>query len=58
MWQLIGTLFIQLVIGVFVYGRLTERNKVHTEQISKLEDKTDKHDGEIGQVFGKLGMNR
>lgn len=47
-----------VAIGIFVYGRLTERNKVHTEQIKGLQDKTDKHDGELGVVYGTLRLKR
>jgi len=52
------SILIQLAAAIFVYGRLAERNKVHTEQIQKLEDKTDKHDGELGVVYGTLRLKR
>jgi hypothetical protein len=58
MYQLIGTIAVQLLVAVFVYGKLSERNKVHTEQIQKLETKTDKHDGELGVVYGTLRLKR
>lgn len=58
MYQLIGTILVQVIAVVFVYGKLSERNKVHTEQITKLMDKTDKHDSELGVVYGTLRLKR
>lgn len=53
-----GSLVIQLLVAVFFYGRLTQRTDEHGNKLEKLEAKTDKHDGEIGVVYGTLGLKR
>jgi hypothetical protein len=60
-----ANLVASVVVGIFVYGRTTERTKsnteqlsVHTRQIGELQGVTNQHEGEIGQLYGHMGLDR
>lgn len=52
---------IQLLIGVFVYGRLVERVKEHSGKILHLENQSDSHERRLsyfeGYQAGRKSMN-
>lgn len=52
------TVLIQLGTAIFIYGRLTERVKSHSEDIKDLKAVAQKHEGEIGELFGHVGASR
>lgn len=54
MYELIGTIVVQAVIAVFVYGRLTERVAGHGKRIETLEGTSNRHEGEIGELRGMV----
>ena len=54
----LGTLLIQLLIGAFVYGRLTQKVKSHDTEIGRLRDGQETHDREIGELYGAAGIPR
>lgn len=54
-WSALGSwlsLASTLIVGVFVYGRLTEKVNGHDKRIEKLEDKVDAHGSRIAHLEG------
>lgn len=54
-WSAIGSwasFAATLIVGAFVYGRLTEKVSGHTNRIEKLEDKVDSHGTRIARLEG------
>ena len=61
MWQLLGlagTLLIQVLGFVFIYGKLTRTVEVHDKDINGLKDTQKQHDREIGDLYGHAGVQR
>jgi hypothetical protein len=58
MIEIAVTIVCNFAVAIFVYGRLTERVKVHTEQIKVLDGTSERHEGEIGQLYGLAGVSR
>jgi hypothetical protein len=52
------TVLVQLAVAIFIYGKLTERVNTHTEDIKGLKSTTQKHEGEIGELYGHAGLRR
>jgi hypothetical protein len=51
-------ILVQLLVAVFVYGRLTERVRNHGDRIVVLEASDRRHEGEIGELYGVVGVHR
>jgi hypothetical protein len=64
-WQLVGTIIAQVVIGVFIYGQLTQRVKDqggwlkrHDGEIVEHGKQLFDHEGRISHAEAKLGIPR
>jgi hypothetical protein len=62
-WQLLGTVAAQLIIGVFIYGQLTQRVKDqggwlkrHEGELERHAGKLDNHEGRISHIEGRKGL--
>lgn len=59
-WSAIGSwasFFASIVVGAFVYGRLTEKVAGHDNRILKLETDSQQHDREIVKIKAHVGLD-
>ena len=55
MYEFVGTLVVQAIIAVYVYGRLTERVNSHGRRLKVVETKVDNHETRISHLEGSRG---
>lgn len=48
----------QLLAAAVIYGKMSERTTNNTADISEIKPVVDRHDGEIGYVYGHLNLPR
>lgn len=46
----VATIVVQLLVGAYVYGRLTEKVVGHEKRIGKLEDRAEDHGERIARL--------
>ena len=52
--ELLLTIAVQVAVGLYVYGRLTERVKVHTEELKEHGERIADHGERISAIEGAL----
>jgi hypothetical protein len=53
-----ATIAIQVIVAIFVYGKLTQKVSTNTETLKEHDKQLLRHDREIGEVYGEVGLRR